>query len=210
MPRLEPVPEAHIDFAYGIYFLDQRHRLIRALKKRYMPSIHGHKTWGSSFLLMDYLTHYGLRRGAGLMELGCGWGGVSVFCAHRFRSRVTGVDLDPAVFPYVDVLAELNEVTVRHLQADFTNLPRSELVDQCYLVGSDICFWDSLVKPLGQLVARSFEAGVERVVIADPGRPTFYEFCDLMAEDHKVDLQAWYSIEPNRFEGEVIDIRPRS
>ena len=42
MPRLEPVPEAHIDFAYGIYFLDQRHRLIRALKKRYMPSIHGH------------------------------------------------------------------------------------------------------------------------------------------------------------------------
>ena len=69
MPRLERVPEAHIEYAYGIYLLEPKHRLIKALKKRYKPSIHGHKTWGSSFLLMDYLQHHGMRRGAAGMEV---------------------------------------------------------------------------------------------------------------------------------------------
>ncbi len=209
MPRLERVPEAHIDYAYGIYLLDSKHRLIKALKKRYKPSIHGHKTWGSSFLLMDYLTHHGLRRGANAMEVGCGWGGASVFCAHQFKSQMTGVDLDAAVFPYVDVLAELNGVEVKHLQADFTKIKTAQLAQQRYLIGSDICFWDSLVKPLARMVTRSFKAGVERVVITDPGRPTFYEFCDLMAQKYDTRLQEWYAIEPERFEGEVVDIRPR-
>jgi predicted nicotinamide N-methyase len=209
MPRLERVPEAHIDYAYGIYLLDTKHRLIKALKRRYKPSIHGHKTWGSSFLLMDYLSHHGIRRGAQGMEVGCGWGGVSVYCAHQFNAKMTAVDLDRAVFPYVDVLAELNGVEVAHHTADFTKIKAPELAQQRYLFGSDICFWDSLVKPLARLVNRSFKAGVERVVITDPGRPTFYEFCDLMAQKHDTKLQEWYAIEPERFEGEVVDIRPK-
>ncbi len=210
MPRLERVPEAHIEYAYGIYLLEPKHRLIKALKKRYKPSIHGHKTWGSSFLLMDYLQHHGMRRGAAGMEVGCGWGGVSVYCAHHFKAKMTAVDLDAAVFPYVDVLAELNDVRIAHKQADFTKLKQPDLEGQRYLFGSDICFWDSLVKPLARLVNRSFKAGVERVVITDPGRPTFYEFCELMSNKHDARLQEWYAIEPDRFEGEVVDIRPKS
>jgi len=209
MPRLERVPEAHIEYAYGIYLLEPKHRLIRALKKRYKPSIHGHKTWGSSFLLMDYLQHHGIRRGAAGMEVGCGWGGVSVYCASHFKAQMTAVDLDEAVFPYVDVLAELNDVKVAHLQADYAKLKAPQLAGQRYLFGSDICFWDSLVKPLARLVNRSFKAGVERVVITDPGRPTFYEFCEMMSKKHDTRLQEWYAIEPDRFEGEVVDIRPK-
>jgi len=208
MPRIERVPEAHIEYAYGIYLLEPKHRLIRALRKRYQPSIHGHKTWGSGFLLMDYLQHHGIRRGASGVEVGCGWGGVSVYCAKHFKSNMTAVDLDSAVFPYVDVLAELNNVSVEKKQADYTKLKQTELAGQRYLLGSDICFWDSLVKPLARLVNRSFKAGVERVVITDPGRPTFYEFCDLMAKKHDTRLQEWYSVEPDRYEGEVVDIRP--
>ena len=30
-----------------------------------------------------------------------------------------------------------------------------------------------------------------------------------MAKKHDTKLQEWYAIEPERFEGEVIDIRPR-
>ena len=118
MPKLERVPEAHMTHAYGIYFLEPKHRLIKALKRRYKPSIHGHKTWGAGFLLMDYLQHHGLKRAARGMEIGCGWGGVSVFCAKQFNARMTAVDLDRAVFPYVDVLAELNEVQLEQRQAD--------------------------------------------------------------------------------------------
>ena len=132
-----------------------------------------------------------------------------MFCAHQFKARMTAVDLDSAVFPFVDVLAELNAAQVQHMQADFTKLKTAQLSEQRYLFGSDICFWDSLVSPLARLVNRAFKAGVERVVITDPGRPTFYEFCDLMSRRHDTKLQEWYAIEPERFEGKVIDIRPK-
>ena len=209
MPKLERVPEAHVEYAYGIYMLTNKHRVIRALRKRYQPSIHGHKTWGAGFLIMDYLSHNPAKRGSKIMEIGCGWGQVSVFCAHHFRAKVTGVDLDPVVFPYVDVLAELNDVSVSNKKADFTKLKGATLGKHKLIVGSDVCFWDSLVKPLARMVNRAINNGTERIVIADPGRPTFYEFCDQVAKKHNTNLQEWYAIEPNRFEGEVVEITPR-
>ncbi len=209
MPKLQRVPEAHVEYAYGIYLLGTKHRLIKALRKRYQPSIHGHRTWGSSFLLMDYLAHNGIRRGTRAAEIGCGWGGVSVYSAKTFNSKMTAFDLDTDVFPYVDVLAELNDVTVTTKQADFTKLKGPDLAKYPYLFGSDICFWDSLVKPLGRLVNRAIKHGAQRIIIADPGRPTFYEFCDMMADKHRTQLQEWYAIEPERFEGEIVEIRPK-
>lgn len=209
MPKIQRVPEAHVEYAYGIYLLGTKHRLIKALRKRYQPSIHGHKAWGSSFLLMDYLQHNGIRKGARAAEIGCGWGGLSVYCAKTFNTKMTGIDLDSAVFPYLEVLADLNDVEIRHLQADFAALKAPELKKHRYLFGSDVCFWDSMVEPLTKLVNRAFKAGVQRVVIADPGRPTFYEFCDAMSSKHRTSLQEWYAIEPERFEGEVLDIRPK-
>ena len=209
MPRLQRVPEAHVEYAYGIYLLSKKHRLIKMLRKRYQPSIHGHKAWGSSFLVMDYLAHHGIRKGANVMEVGCGWGGISVYCARTFKSKVTAVDLDPEVFPYVDVLADLNDVKVKTKKRDFAKLSAKDLGDQNYIFGSDICFWDSLVKPLDKMVERALDQGVSRIVIADPGRPTFYEFCDKVAQKYKVRLSEWYAIEPERFEGEVVEIKAK-
>ena len=209
MPRLERVPEPNIEYVYGIFLLNHKHKLIRALKKRYQPMVHGHKTWGSSFLVMDYLTHTGVKKGTRTLELGCGWGSLSVFCADRFTADVTAVDLDPAVFPYVEVFAEINDVKVDTRKADFTKLKSADLGQHGLIVGSDICFWDSLVAPLARLVNRAIKGGTERIVISDPGRPTFYEFCDTVAKRHKVELQEWYAIEPERFEGEIVEIRPK-
>ena len=209
MPKLQRVPEANVEYAYGIYLLTRKHRLIKTLRKRYQPSIHGHRTWGSGYLLMDYLSHNGMRRGAKGIEIGSGWGQVSVFCAREFKAKMTAVDMDAAVFPFMDVLAELNAVSVKPLRADFGKLKAAQLEGHRYLIGSDVCFWDSLVQPLARLVNRAIKSGVKRVVITDPGRPTFYEFCDLMAKKHDTKLQEWYAIEPERFEGEVVDIRPR-
>jgi predicted nicotinamide N-methyase len=206
MPKLERVPEPDIDYVYGIFLLNRKHKLIRALRKRYQPMVHGHKTWGSSFLVMDYLTHTGVTKGTKTMELGCGWGSLSVFCADRFKGKVTAVDLDPAVFPYVEVFAEINDVKVKTMQADITKLKTEELGSFGLIVGSDICFWDSMVSPLYRMVNRALKGGAKRIVIADPGRPTFYEFCDKVAQRHRVQLQEWYAIEPERFEGEIVEI----
>ncbi len=207
MPEREQMPEAHMFRAYGIYLLKSRHRLIRQLRKRHQPSVHGHRTWNSSFLLMDYLSEKSIRKGARVLEIGCGWAAASVFCASRFKARVMALDIDREVFPYAHLLAELNGVEVDTLRRKFENLTGGQLGGFHTIIGADICFWDSLVKPLQLLVNRAFRNGAQRFVIADPGRPTFYEFVDLCRRKHRVNLVAWYSLEPERFEGEIVEIR---
>lgn len=208
MPKLEPMPEDHMYQAYGIYLLKSQHRLMRRLKKRYRPSVHGHRTWNSSFLLMDYLAANPIPKGARVLEIGCGWGAAAVFCASRFKARVTGLDIDREVFPFMEVFAELNDVKVDALGRKFENLTGKQLGTYHTIVGSDICFWDSMVKPLRHLVTRAFKGGARRFVITDPGRPTFYEFAELCARKYKVKLNEWYAVEPERFEGDVVEIKP--
>lgn len=209
MPRLERLPEPHIDYAYGLFLLKKKHRLIKALNKRYKPSVHGDRTWESAFVMMDYLSHNPIKKNSTFMEIGCGWGGVAIFAGHHFNAKVTAVDLDPAVFPYLNVLAEINSVEVRKRCRDFTKMPGNLLGEQNVIVGSDVCFWDSLVDPLVKMTWRALKNGTKRVVIADPGRPTFYEFCDKVGAKSRVSLQEWYCIEPDRHIGEVVEVRPR-
>ena len=209
MPKLERMPEDHIYQAYGIYLLRSQHRLIRRLKKRYQPSVHGHKTWNASFLLMDYLDHKPIAKGTKVLEIGCGWGPASVYCASRFKAKVTGLDIDREVFPFLDVLADLNGVKVKRLVSKFENLKTKQLAGFHTIVGSDVCFWDSMVKPLYQLVNRAMKAGTQRFIITDPGRPTFYELADMCSKKFKVKLSEWYAVEPERFEGEIVEITPK-
>ena len=209
MPALERMPEEHIYQAYGIYLLTSQHRLIRRLKRAYEPSIHGNKAWKSSFLLMDYLLHHPPRLRAKAMELGCGWGPGAVFCARRFKAQMTGLDMDKNVFPYLEVLAALNDVEVTAEEANFNNLSAERLGREYMLIGSDICFWDSMVKPLFEIVERAMTGGVKRVVLADPGRPTFYELADLCAKrEWRTELTEWYATEPSRTTGEVLEVCP--
>lgn len=207
MPRLQRVPEPHVQYAYGVYLLGHKHPLIKALKSRHQPSIHGHRSWDSAYLMMDYLVHNPIAAPCSVMELGCGWGAVATFCAKKFDAAVTGVDLDAQVFPYLGVLAEINGVVIETRCSDFTHLKGADLGRNKVIVGSDICFWDSLVGPLVRLVARAMKAGTEKIIIADPGRPTFYEFCDQVAKKYPLQLQEWYSVEPDKFTGEVVEIR---
>ena len=198
MPKLERLPEPYIQQAYGVYLLQSQHRLVRSLKKLYEPSVHGHKAWQSSFVLMDYLLHRPFRRGSRVMEIGCGWGPASVFCAKKMNARVTGVDIDKDVFPFLDVLGAINDVKVKSL---VEQIRRPDDATACRKNASssarDICFWDSMVKPLFNLIQRAMKGGVERVIIADPGRPTFYELGELCREKFDVELQEWYAVEPN-------------
>jgi hypothetical protein len=93
--------------------------------------------------------------------------------------------------------------------SDFIRLTGPLLGQHQVIIGSDICFWDNLVKPLKLLVNRAFKNGTKRIVITDPGRPPFYELCDQLSKSHRVSLQEWYAIEPDRVVGEVVEIRPR-
>ncbi len=207
MPKLEQMPEEHVYQAYGIYLLGRRHRLIQRLKEHYEPSSHGDRTWQSSFVLMDYLQHRPPRERSRIMEIGCGWGSAAVYCAKRFRARVTGVDFDGDVFPFLELLAELNAVKVSTLHTRIERLTTRRLGEEDLLIGSDVCFWDRMVKPMTNLVARAMRGGVSRVVIADPGRTTFYEFAERCSRRWQVELTEWYASDPRRVCGEILEVR---
>ena len=137
-------------------------------------------------------------------EAGCGWGPASVFCARRLAARVTAVDRDPEVFPFVDVLARLNDVQIATAQATFARMGPAHLNTANLLIGSDICFWDSLVAPLATLVRRALDCGVERVVLADPGRAPFFALAERLGRRLDAELLDWYAVEPKRFEGSLL------
>lgn len=163
----------------GIVVLKPSHSLIRKLKKELpTPCIHGDKVWDSSWLLMDELRRNPPPARGTLMDLGCGWGPLSVYAAKKLEQQVVAVDADDGVFPYLHLHARLNGVTVETRQRRFEKLSGAELSSVQTLAGADICFWDELTPVLFNLVRRALKAGVQRVLIADPGRDPFYQLAE--------------------------------
>ena len=140
--------------------------------RRSRPTLHGHKVWPTSFVLLDYLHQRGLPPQARVLELGCGWGLVGIACAKMFQAQVTGLDADAAVFPYLQLHAQRNGVHLATRQGTFADLTPQDLAAFDLIVGADICFWEDLVDPLYQLIRHSVAAGVAEILVADPvGRP---------------------------------------
>lgn len=210
MPRLTPPPEAHITEAYGVHILGITHREVRRLRKISDPIAHGTRAWGASYLLMDYLRENPVKRGNTVLEVGCGWAPAGIFCAKQFGAKVIGTDIDDKVFPYMEAMAKLNDVTIEPRVRSFQTLMRKDLAGVTAVIGSDICFWNELIDPLYGLVQRAFQAGVERVILTDPGRAPFYKLCEKLRKNRRYDVNCveWFAVEPKRFEGEVVEIRP--
>ena len=206
MPRLEVFADEHMQYAYGIYLFTSKHPLVRKLKRIAQPSVHGHKTWSSSFLIMDYLQHNPLTAGERVLELGCGWGPASVFCASQQQARVTGLDVDDSVFPYLDMMAATNDCRVRPLHASFGDLKTAQLEKYDCIIGADICFWESLTDDLFKLFRRAKKAGVKRIILADPGRSTFEALLQKCEKSWPKEFahEHWYALEPKRFEGQLL------
>ena len=190
--------------AYGITVLKASHKKVRQLKKQHDPEIHGNKFWNSSWLIMDYLEHQGLPHKARIMEVGCGWGLAGMYCAKHYDAVVTGVDADDAVFPYLDLHAEVNGVRVKTVKSRFEDLKKKALAKHDVMLGSDICFWDSMVDPLYKLVSKALKAGVQQVILADPGRPPFEEVCRRCAEKLGGITKQWTVEEPIRASGSLL------
>ena len=187
--------------AFGVTILKSNHSRIRALKKEHEPDIHGDKVWNSSFLIMDYLDRQGIQEGSKVMEVGCGWGLLGIYCAKKWGADVVGVDADNKVFPYLHLHAEVNEVTIQTRMARFENLKKSHLEGTNLMLGGDICFWDEMIDPLAKLVNRAMKAGVDQVIIADPGRPPFDEVCVRAQKKWGAELKEWEVETPTRARG---------
>lgn len=158
---------------YGVRVLRSRHREIRRLKRVHNPSFQGFRVWSSSWLMMDFFKRQGLQNGTRVMEVGCGWGLAGIYCAKKHGAVVTGVDIDSAVFPYLNIHTKINDVKIATMRKGFDGLIGDDLKDIDVIIGADICFWDSMVDSLKRLICRALGEGVRLVVIADPGRSSF-------------------------------------
>lgn len=176
----------------GVTLPTAGHKVIRRVKRDgHEPSIHGTKLWRSSFLIMDYLHKHPPGVADNVLDAGCGWGITGIWCARKFGASVVSLDADPAVFPYLNAVAELNNVTTTPMVRRFEQLKKSQLASFDLLVAADVCFWDELVKPVGKLIDRAIDAGVGQIVIADPERPTFHEMAEKAISRHGGDLIHW-------------------
>lgn len=193
--------------AFGLTVLRTTHPEVRRIRREAsQPTLHGQKVWSSSFLLIDYLQQRGVNTGARVLELGCGWGLVGIYCAKTFNAHVTELDADAAVFPYLQLHAQRNGVNVTTRKCTFQHINTQDLTAFDLIVGTDICFWDELVDPLYHLVRHSVEAGVEEILVADPGRPPFDELCARCEKQYDAKVIDWDMTKPVSAGGRILRV----
>ncbi len=176
----------------GAVFPTSSHPAIRRAKRQFeAPEIHGNKLWKSSCLIIDYLHHNPEPPPQSVLDAGCGWGIGGIWCAQRFGAAVTSLDADRHVFPFLEVTAELNGVTTTPRVCRFEKVTKRELATFDTLIAADVCFWDELIGPVANLVNRALDAGVSRVIIADPERPTFHEMAERCIQRHGGEMLNW-------------------
>jgi predicted nicotinamide N-methyase len=181
--------------------------LKKLLDESEAPEIHGDKVWFSSYFIIDHLETYPPRMGSRIMEIGCGWGLLSISCAQKFKAKVTAVDADKHVFPFLDLHAQANEINVTSKVCRYENLKPALLAKQDMIVGGDICFWDELVEPLYQLIVSALDQGVDRIVLADPGRPPFLKLARRCKKLHGAKLKSVSISSPRSHSGYLLTLQ---
>lgn len=198
----------HMRKTAGLYVLKNKHPLIKRLRKSWpAPAIHGDKIWSSSYLIMNYLNKHPLEKGDRVMEIGCGWGLLGIYCADKFKAKVTGVDADPNVLPYLKVHAALNDVKVKAKESYFEKLSTKTLGKYDAILGGDICFWPKLVDPLYQVVKRGMKGGVGTIIIADPGRSPFLKLAKKCKKEFNAKLIDTTIRKPAKADGYLLVVK---
>jgi len=192
--------------AYGIRVLLSGHPEVRRLKRVHVSSFHGNKFWTSSWLLMEFFRRRGLPEGIRILDVGCGWGLAGIYCAKKHNAVVTGLDIDPDVFPYLLLHSEINKVKIATMNRGFGGLTGNDLKNFDVLIGADICFWDKLARSLKRLINRALKTGSRMVLIADPGRPTFNELAEYFAEKRGAEILDWTVQRPRRIQGRILKV----
>jgi predicted nicotinamide N-methyase len=192
--------------AHGLVALLASHPEVRKLKRHHSPSVHGNKFWKSSWVLIDYFSRRGLPPGARVMEVGCGWGLASIYCAKKHQAAVTCVDIDEEVFPFLQLHAAQNDVHVQTMRKGFDALRTRDLERIDVLIGADICFWDEMTDALRRLIGRALRAGVKLILISDPGRPPFQELQEYFVAKEQGEALDWTAQRPRRMHGQMLRI----
>lgn len=187
---------AHERSAFGLRLAKASHPDLRRLRGLDSPRSQGHKAWNAGWLLIDFLQRQKLPKGLRVLDAGCGWGLCGIFCARHLAALVTAADIDPRVFPYLNLHAQLNEVEIATRELGFAQIASDLLAEQDLVIGADICFRENMVPPVQKLIERALSAGVRRLLLADPGRPSFRHLSSYCVENLTATTLDWSVAEP--------------
>ena len=112
-----------------------------------------------------------------------------MYCAKKYGAKVTGMDADSAVFPYLKLHAEVNEVEVETWRCKFEKVKKKDLRGTQLIIGADICFWDEMVDQVYKLIKKAMKVGVGQVIVADPGRPPFHALSEKVVKKFGGDVK---------------------
>lgn len=192
---------------FGVKILTSKHPAIKKLRKTYPTSIHGNKLWSSSYLLMDYFKKNPPNTGTHIMELGCGWGLTSIYMAKTFGCTITAVDADSDVFPYLHLHAETNKIRgIETRKKRFEQLRKKDFEGIDLLIAADVCFWDEMTDLHRKLIKRAINAGVKKIVYADPMRQPFLDLAEICIEKYYADFNEVSLSKPEKASGAVMVI----
>ena len=192
--------------SHGVKLLLSNHKSIRKLKKEYTPSNHGYKVWPSTWLLIDYLKNSSLISGQRILDIGCGWGLSGIYCAKNLNAIVTCVDGDEEVYPYLKLMAEINKAKINLLSMEIDKIKHNLLKSIDIVIGSDICFCDTLIDPIRRFIHRAKKASVAQVFISDPGRWPFDDLADLFIKKRGTELIEWKTNSPVNVQGRILKL----
>ena len=198
----------HYKVVRDLIILKTKNEIIQQLEENGCPSIHGYKVWKSSFLIMDYLDHYPIKQNSRVIELGSGWGLLSIYLNKTFNAKVTAVDADKKVFPFLDLHAKINQAKVKTKVEEFARIKKGKFKKTDYIFGSDICFWGTLREDLSILIDRAMKSDVKKIVLADPGRPPFLKLHKKCKKKFNAELIEWETKQPGYYEGYLLVITP--
>lgn len=193
----------------GLKIYSVEHPSIKALLESVedAPEIHGDKVWFSSFFIMDYLLKNPPLKKSRIMEIGCGWGLLAIYCVKKFNARVVAVDADKFVFPFLDIHATKNAVTVENKVCRYEKLSIKALAEQDLILGADICFWDELVEPLMTLIEKALRKKGAQIILADPGRSPFLKLAKQCKKKFNAELIEVATEKPSKEEGYLLLIK---
>jgi 2-polyprenyl-3-methyl-5-hydroxy-6-metoxy-1,4-benzoquinol methylase len=148
--------------AYGVKILNSNHKEVRRLKRDgYVAELHGNKFWNSSFLIMDHLKKNPLKKKVRVLEIGCGWGLLGIYCAKQFNAKVVGIDADENVLPYMALHATVNGIAIEGHKMTFQQLTTAKLKDYDVILGADICYWEEMTGVLYNMIGRAKKQGLK-------------------------------------------------
>ncbi len=193
--------------SHGVTLLLPSHKSIMKLKKESTPTEHGHKVWPTTWLLIDYLKNSCNLKGKRVLDLACGWGLPGIFCVKTSNAKVTWIDTDEKVLPYLKALANENGVVPDFKALDINHVGYSILRDIDIIIASDICFCDSLIDPIRRMINRAKKANVQEIYISDPGRWPFEDLTELLNKKRYVELLDREITAPVSTHGKILKIR---